>query len=196
MDALDLIEVGVEMFLLGQRVLNVFHLVGDQNLDDGDAMADIAEYMDALYDTVDHTMSDTLTFGSILVKNLSAGTLLGSIGFPTLTGGTNGAGAELPTQIAGLVTLPTATPKRRGRKFIPGMVEGNLTAGLFTAGLVTAFGDFGGYLVIPHSMGSGAGWRYVVSTGTPGIGSTSLPTEAVVTNIPAALGRRRIGVGE
>lgn len=196
MDALDLIEVVADMLWLGQRVLNVYHLAGDQALDDSDVLTDVAEYMDDLYLTVDQLMSDALTFGSIIVRNLTQEEVLGEVDWPTLVNGGSTGANQLMSQAAGLVTFPTAIPKRRGRKFVPGFNEANLSSGLFDATLVSALEDFGEYLITPHSMTSGAGWRYLVWNGVIGVNSVSQPTEAIVTNVPSTLSRRRIGAGE
>lgn len=195
MDALDIILVTAKMIWLGQQVQNVFHLFGDAPLDDTDALNDIEEYMEALYTFVQPRMSDNLTFDSIVAQNLTAGTLMGERSWPTLTTGGLGVSGSLPSQVAGLITLPTAVPKRRGRKFVPGFNENDLTNGLFISALTDALEDFGAYLLSGHSMGSGTGWWYRVVSPTLGLGSASVPTAVVVTNVPSTLSRRRIGAG-
>lgn len=196
MDALDVIEVIAEMSLFGQRLLNVYHLVADQPLDDADALADIGEYMDGLYTEANGVISAALAYTGIICRNLTENSPMGEISWPTLTFGGATGGSELPTQIAGLVTLPTAVSRRRGRKFVPGMVEAQLTGGLLESAAVAALADFGAYLLSGQSMTSGAGWFYRVVSLPLGPGTVSQATEAIVTNVPSALGRRRIGAGE
>lgn len=196
MDALDLMQVVAKMVWLGQVVENVFHLVGDQPLADDDAVIDIQTYMDDLYQPVAAEMSDNLLFDSIVIHNLTENVLLGEFNWPVLVAGSIAGTTALPTQVSGLVTLPTAIPKRRGRKFVPGFTEADLNSGLWTTAVTDVLEDFGNYLSIGQSEPSGAGWFYRVFSGTLGPGSASAPTGFVVTNVPSTLSRRRIGAGE
>jgi len=190
----DVVEVIAEMALGASRVLNVYHLanVGDPIAED-EALTDVAEVLDGFYALVSPVLSSGLTFVSVLAKNLTGATDLGSTSWPTMTVGGSAGGGVLPFQNSGLITFPTETPKVRGRKFLPGLTEDAIASGLLTSTVTDALLDMG-IAMLNNVAATSTTWRYAVKhAGSLGI---LYPTAALVQNVVCTLGRRKPGVGE
>lgn len=196
LNAFDLIQVVCTFAQAGQVLRNIYHLVSDGAINEDEVLPDVAEYFDELYDLIDAIQSDGLVYTDIAAMNLTTNVDYGTITWPTLTAGGLGAGGQLMTQAAGLLTLPTDIPRKRGRKYIPGLTEDHLSGGLFDSSVTNALGDIGDFLLQGHVYTAGPLWRYVVYGTTAAVTSARRPTAAIVTNVPSTLVRRRIGVGE
>lgn len=190
--ALDVIKVVARMAMLGQEILNVYHFISSDPVFDADVLDDLAQFMDDVYDTIDGVLVDNLSFVDLSITNETDGTDIGVVGWPALTVGAVGADMA-PTGIAGLVTLPTAFLGTRGRKFIPGISESNITDSVIIGAMVAFLQDYGDLLIAPFlGATSGEPWQYVVVDKD---GFARVPTEAIVANIPAYQRRRKVGVG-
>lgn len=97
----------------------------------------------------------------------------------------------LPHAVAGVLTLPTAVPKRRGRVFLPGITEANQANSLWVAGAATAIGNFATTLRTGFTSGT-ADMRYAV-LGNDGLNNTS--TSFSVRGISGTQRKRKPGVG-
>lgn len=191
-NASEVIKVVVEMALLGQRVLNVWHMVSSSPVADLDVLDDAAEFMDSLYTEVIAAMSTGLAFESVIVKNITADTNIGQTAWVGNATGSN-AGDPLPPGVAALLTLPTLYPKVRGRKFIPGWCEPETTGGLFSNASIASLLDMG-LLALTVFTGTASGQNWVF--GVPrSAGGFAIFNDALVTNVPAYQRRRKQGVG-
>lgn len=191
----DVVRVIAEMSYIGQRVLNVYEFLNiGSSVSDEEALLDVATIVDNLYALVAPDMSALLSFTSVLAKNLDTNTDLGQTGWPTLTVGAQSSANTLPTQVAGLITFPTDQPRVRGRKFIPAINDGDVTGGLIVGETLGDLVVMGATLLTALS-GDNSTWQYVVlAGGSPS--NAKIPTDALVTNVPSTLTRRRIGTGE
>lgn len=190
--ALDTILAIAEMAALGQKLLNVFQFLATDDMSDSDATSDIATFLDDLYQNIDGFMDAALTFDQITLKNVTQAVDMGSTDWPTLTNGSN-VGDLYPLGVAGLITLGTAKPGTRGRKFIPGLDASATVESLFSSSLTTALTAFGAGMVGGFVGGtSGLIWA-------PGVldklGVFRPFTSSIVTNLPAYQRRRKQGVG-
>ena len=105
------------------------------------------------------------------------------------------ADGQLPRGVAGLVRLWTTDPDVQGKKYIPGLTEGNLSDGLWDGSLTTNLLALGADWYNPFTGGtSGATW-------TPGIWSVagkvfkSAVDHFGASTIPAYQRRRKRNVG-
>lgn len=190
--ALDVIQVVVEGALLAQRILSVYQFIMADAASDEDVIADLAEYMEnALYIELESTLANDYVISNYEFKNLTDNTLMDVV--PATIAFTN-VGEILPLGVAGLVTANTATPKVRGRKFIPGLTEGSCADSLWGSPTVTVFNSFAAAYIAPF-LGAVSGTAYAPGV-TSSIGTFRPFTEALVSNIPAYQRRRKQGVGE
>lgn len=191
--ALDVIEVVIEMFILGQRVLNVYHMISSDSVPDGDVEDDLSAYFADLYSPLASIQANDLTYNSITMKNITEGEDIGDFAWLGTAAGASSTD-PLPTGIAGLLTLPTDILGTRGRKFFPGITEGATTDGVFVGTLLTVLAGIGSSLLAGF-LGevSDSPWTYVVidKNGVP-----RAPVGADVSNVPAYQRRRKVGVGE
>lgn len=191
----DIFEVTAEFTVALQRMLNIYHVVTLNAADDEEIINDIATQLDDAYDAVDGIMSGSTNFTSLLFKNLTSDTDLGSMDWPTMTVGGIAAGTLLPTQNAYLVAFPTMVARRIGKKFIPGVDETRIVSGVADATALAALAAFG-VLASSAFVGgvSGATLQFVVKAATS-LAFSSIQ-DVLVTNVISTLHRRRIGVGE
>ncbi len=191
-DAGDVIQASVKMLLAGQQVYNVYQLSSPDPTSDAALIPDIVEIIDGLYLFVDNYMSDDLSAVSISLKNISQGYDMGEYDFIDFTGGLS-TDDPLPNGVAGLITLPTSRLKTRGRKFLPGIIETETTASVFTSNVLTAMGNMAIFLSNPQ-IGTLTDAEILFGV----IDSLSVFREfvsSIVSNIPAYQRRRKQGVG-
>lgn len=104
----------------------------------------------------------------------------------------------LPHQVAALGRIVTATARRQGRTFIPGVDDTRVAGGLLVSGFETDMAD---YLAIFDTNISVTGglfnWcTFNVDPLSPLFETTSVAIQTVIANsIPSTLGKRKIGVG-
>lgn len=188
----DILQVVANMSLFGQQVLNVYHVASTGAHDDEDAVGDILVALSDLYLNIDEDLVDDLSFVSVVIKNITADADLGEFDWNDLTTGGQ-TGDALPTGVAGLITMPTARLKTRGRKFFPGFAEVNTTNGLFAGDAITDLTAAAAYLSSTF-LGDFSGDPY--AWGVVGSDSLFWPfLSAIVSNIPAYQRRRKQGVG-
>jgi hypothetical protein len=187
------------VIVLSQQTENAFalraHTAGG-GVDATDALLGAQAWMVSLYDKLTPKMSSAATFRDILVKNLTKGTDVGTIGWPTGYAGADGAGL-LPTGVAGLITLPTTRTKTRGRKFIPALTTTSTSGGHWTGGALTAFANAAQVMLarVTSTPLSGMLCEYTVVSMGVGSFATYDPTGARISAIPAYQRRRKEGVG-
>ena len=97
----------------------------------------------------------------------------------------------LPHATAAVITLPTATPKKFGRVFVPGLTESNQNDSLLTAGAASALSNLAGALLTPFTA-AGASFSYkVIGKG----GNVDTPTGFAVNGVLGSRRSRKPGVG-
>lgn len=97
----------------------------------------------------------------------------------------------LPHAVAGVITLPTAHPRRRGRIFLPAMTEAQQDKSILESGAVTAFTNFANAITAVMTPGS-ANVSYAV-LGSDGVARHA--TTYVVNSLVGSQRRRKPGIG-
>lgn len=190
----QVIRVVAKMRQAASDLLNVFEAfhTGVSVVADLDVMDDVATWLEALYTVLQPLMSDTLTFETYEVVNITTDTLIGEAAWPTLTAGGD-VTTPSPMQCAALVRFPSNYMGSQGRKFIPGLTEGELGSnGLLTPAWQTALASFG--LLVLSGLNID-GQLFLV--GKDNVDKARFSTwQSYVVNDRAATQRRRVpGVG-
>lgn len=188
--------------VLGQEVRNTFYYeatVGDPSPTE---WTDIADEIRAHYVTHMQALNvDTFSMRGILVRKVNVAGLP-STEYPFTLGAVSGSVATdpLPAQIAMVVSVQGATAKpNRGRTYLAGFAEADLTDGLFQAGVATQAVNFITDMQDHNSGGTNpvsrvsAQWNvsHTQVVAFNGI-DAAVPRASL---IPATQRRRRIGVG-
>lgn len=116
----DIIRVIAKMSFAGGDVQNVWHVKLDTvpgTPTNPTLLGDLAAVMDDIYDFIDSSTADEITFDTIEAYNLTRDEYVGESAWPTLTVG--GATSSAPPQLAPLLLFSTDTLKSQGRKFLP-----------------------------------------------------------------------------
>lgn len=191
--ALDILQVTARMILLGQEVLNVYHLLVGENAPDGDLAQDITERLDNAHGEMATLQDGSMAFDSIRIINVTDNTEVGEFDWPSLVGGSVAGTVALPPGVAGVVTFTTTTMGSRGRKFIAGFTESDISDGVWEAGTLAAMADYAAYIATPFvGTESGVPLAFGVRTAAGLFRSFNGYT---VTNIPGYQRRRKQGVG-
>lgn len=190
----DVIRIIAKMSYNGSDVQNVYHLKLDTvpgSPDNGDLMLEIASEMDYMYDYIDSSLADELTFDTVEAYNLTAGEYVGEVDWDTLTVG--GAASSAPPQLAPLLLFTTETLKSQGRKFLP--PTGSLSIesdGTIVSTFVALMANFVTELMSPTQFtdygGSFGNYRELTSIFIPYVA-------AIVRDFFATQRRRYEGVG-
>jgi len=116
---------------------------------------------------------------------------LGNSSFPTHPGVL--AQDIEPPAVSYFMFAPTAEPKIRGRKFVPGVPEERVVDGLLTSGALSALVTLGDYYVNTYVNGSNSYGMGVLST----VLQEFVPFIAsyVISDVPGYQRRRKPGVG-
>lgn len=181
---------------INQNVFNAVVTGGGGPWDDSDIADDAAAWLTNMYGNLTTVVSDELDGNSVTVYKYDAiDDDWDEVFSQAWTWNPSHVGDQLPRGTAGLVNLWTTDPDVQGKKYLPGFTEGNLTDGLYDAGLITQMLAFGADWLAPFVGGtSGATW-------TPGIWSVvgtvfKLAVDHIATStIPAYQRRRKRNVG-
>jgi hypothetical protein len=114
--------------------------------------------------------------------------VLGTL-YPTFTA-TNGA-QMLPHAVAALVTMDTAVPKRKGKIFVPGICEDDMSNSDLDASLLTALGSFASAVTTVLLPGTATVWYTILGND----GGQRIPTNAAARPLASTQRRRKPGVG-
>jgi len=190
----QIMTVVAEMAFMGQKVLNVYDLLNSGiEVTNTEALEDAGEFMEVLYTEAKSIMTTALEFVSITARNANTSVDVGATDWPTLTTGSISTNQFMPSQVSALVTFPTIYPKVRGRKFIPGIAESEVTDGLLVSSAISALEAYASQLLGTYAAPNSS-WQYtVLRNGTPT--TQAAPTTAIVRNILSTLTRRKVGVG-
>lgn len=190
----DVLRCTAEMSAGTDALQNIFHLQSANvaSISDAQALLDVGLILDALYDLIDASMHDGVTFDAIRVQNITQDTLLGSTPWPVLTVGGDTAD-PVPFQAAALVTYPTAVPKTRGGNYFGGFTEANSdSSGGISSALQTVLVSLGVKILTQQNV---AGNLYDFVLINRALGTVIPFVSAIVHAVWRTQRRRRPGVG-
>lgn len=126
-------------------MMNVFHAkhMGDDPVPDASAATDLSDRLDGAWGQLNSHISVNVDYVSIEVFNVTQDRPISEDSWFTQTAGGQSTDAQLPAQIASLVTFPTATARSLGKKFLGGFTEvDNENFGVVSSGLLSDMADF------------------------------------------------------
>lgn len=174
---------------------NVFYVRVEEKgaASDQDIVDSIVARLDGMYDHFVPIMSDQLSFTQIEVYDLTADEPVATEPWPTLTTG-DSAADMLVTGAALVVRFFTAVKRSQGRKFIPGLGEGQTVGGVWALSALQAAGSFAIDVLTPftedNDLFDGEFGLYRRASGT------FIPLlSGIVNAIPGYQRRRKEGVG-
>lgn len=181
---------------VNQNVFNAVVTGGGGPWDDSDIADDAEAWLDNMYANLTTVTSDELDGNSVTIYKYDAlDDDWDEVFSQSWTWNPSHTGDQLPRGTAGLINLWTTDPDVQGKKYMPGLTEGNLIDGLYDAGMVTQLLAFGADWLTSFVGGtSGATW-------TPGIWSVAgtvfkAAVDHIATStIPAYQRRRKRNVG-
>ena len=181
---------------------NVFHYqLSDPGADspsDALILTALTNEMDAIYELWDDEMSTAYTVDRLECDRVewnavdSIWEVVEYIGSSILNIPGLGISDATPHGCAANITFTTDDPKRRGRKFLPGIAEDGVDDSTFIAGVLTVLGNIAAEILTDRIV---TGQSYLVA-GIPSNIGTWLPLiVSVVNTISAYQRRRKPGVG-
>lgn len=181
---------------INQNVFNCVITGGGSPWDEADVIADALDWLENMYANLTGSMSEFIDGNSVTVYEYDAiDDDWDEVGSDAWVFDPTGVSEQLPRGVAGLVRLWTSDADVQGKKYIPGLVEGNLNDGLFSASLITNFLAFAADWYNPF-VGATSG-----ATFTPGIWSVAgtvfkAAIDHIATStVPAYQRRRKRTVG-
>lgn len=181
---------------VNQNVFNCLITGGAGPYDDQDVTDDMEDWLDNMYLNLTTSISDELDGNEVLVyKWDTVGLDWDEVASQAWTWNPSQALEQLPRGVAGLVRLWTEDPDVQGKKYIPGICEGDNEDGLLGGALLIALLAFAADWYTPF-VGAASG-----ATFTPGIWSVlgsvfRLGVDHIAANaIPAYQRRRKRNVG-
>jgi hypothetical protein len=178
---------------------NVFACVptgGSPPYDGSDIADDMEDWLDDMYLDLTAGVSDEIAGNSVTIYEWDPVDEDWDEVFSQSWGWSpSNVGEQLPRGVAGLVNMWTTDPDVQGKKYLPGWTEGNITDGLFNAGVLVDMLTFALAWYLPF-VGAASG-----ATFTPGVWSVvGLVFKAAVDHyatsaIPAYQRRRKRNVG-
>jgi len=176
---------------------NVFYYaVEDASMDDADVKDAFEDYFINTWADEWENVANTqcvLDYASLDVINPD-GTIARTLGTFTIDVNGVGIGQVMPAAVSAFISANTAVPKIRGRKYLPGMDEGNVDAGKLNTGALTSLALLLIYYMATFDTGTATHF-------VPGVLSRSLQyfvafdASGLVNDIPAYQRRRKPGVG-
>lgn len=134
----DILRIVCKLSWGEDDIQNVYHMkvTATGEIDNDDALTDIAAFMDDAYDDIDSKIVPLIDFDSIEVWNLTDESYVGVADWPTMTIG-GGTGTPMPPQAAPLLLFDTDYAGSQGKKFLPPFVAGTVdTDGTLTASAI------------------------------------------------------------
>jgi len=181
----------------GSEAQNVFYTqLLSGTVTDAQALIDLDNWVNAgwLDEWEDEASEDAEGIGADFVIVNTDGTVDRSLGSSSYTShvGTLTQDEE-PPATSYFMYAPTAVPKIRGRKFVPGVPEGRVVDGLLTSGALSALIVLADYYVNTYVNGSNSYGMGVLST----VLQEFVPfiDSYVISDVPAYQRRRKPGVG-
>lgn len=151
------------LFTDGNVAQNVFAAVvagGGAPWDPEDIVDDAVAWMDLIYGHLTSTVTDTLDGVEVIVYEYDAvDDDFDEVGTGSWTWNPIVATDPLPRGVAALINARTLNPDVSGKKYIPGIPEGNLTNAVWVAATLTTLANLADQWVnIFTGATSGAGW--------------------------------------
>lgn len=181
---------------VNQNVFNCLITGGAGPYDDQDVTDDMEDWLDNMYLNLTTSISDELDGNEVLVyKWDTVGLDWDEVASQAWTWNPSQVLEQLPRGVAGLVRLWTEDPDVQGKKYLPGICEGDNEDGLLGGALLIAMLAFAADWYTPF-VGAATG-----ATFTPGIWSVlgsvfRLAVDHIAANaIPAYQRRRKRNVG-
>lgn len=176
-------------------IQNVYYFRAQVLVDSSEAqvMADLAEKLEDVYGSFVNLLSSDTIFVEVRGYNVTAGTPMPTVPWPSLTAG-GGSATDTPSQVAVLGFLRTGRARAIARKFFGGFSTANFdTSGLVGSNVVTA---------VVAGLGNLLGSFIAASLNNylPGIPSAKYGMflsflEGLASGVPATQRRRRFGRG-
>lgn len=122
---------------------NVFHWRLGSDPTDADLLADVAEWVENVWgDEWENLAVITAELTDVKVDIVTVtGLVVRNIGIATINRFGDKIGSGLPAGVTPMIFAPTAEPKVRGRKFIPGPTEQDLAGGLWDADILAVMAN-------------------------------------------------------
>lgn len=181
---------------VNQNVYNCLLTGGGGPFDDQDVVDDAEDWLDNIYANLVGAMSDEIDGNEVVVYKYDAvGDDWDEVSSQAWTFNPAKADDQLPRGVAALVRLWTTDPDVQGKKYIPGLTEGDLVDGLFSGALLVNLLAVAADWYLPF-VGGATG-----ATFTPGIWSVAGPLfvaaidHVATSSIPAYQRRRKRTVG-
>lgn len=191
--------VAVLQWLDGDIMQNVYNAVISGSggpYDEDDIVADALDWVETMYANLVARDSDDMDGSEVRVYEYDAGDDdWDEIGSDAWVYNPTGTSEQLPRGVARLVNFKTSDADVSGKKYLGGGVEDAAASGLWSAGEITALGNYAGDVVTPFAGAtSGADWVPGVwsPTGTVFVVYTGA---VIIPTIPAYQRRRKQGVG-
>lgn len=174
----------------GGEYRNIFSYYNDNGVTVNVEPGDVTTWAANLWDQADNFISNAYSLYGVKEEGIGFFATETVSFTPVYQGGD--ANDRLPNQVAGLVT--GYTDKKRGimKKYLVGVCEDGITAGLVNAGYLAALQNFGDTWIEPFDLGT-----YSLTAGLYDEALTTwYPIKATVARtVPATQRRRRAGVG-
>lgn len=174
--------------------VNVYHLkVTDVGTDDQQQLRDaLVEYLESFYAIVNVDISDTLTYDSVEIFNVTTGDPEPTEPWTTLTIGL-GDDEALPSGCCALMLGRTATGGVLGKKYLPTYTEPAQNGGVWTAPVLVRMLLAAAIWIAPFVSSTGSTFRPVVYSRLLEV--AHIFTGALVNSVVAYQRRRKRGVG-
>lgn len=130
---------------------------------DAEAEADAGALAEILFTTIQAQMSNLVTYEDISVTNINTGIPVGTSPWPTLTVGLSAADAA-STPVAALVLARTDLARVQARKYLGLFTETAKVGSAWSAGMLTALGNFAIQWDLPQTV-NGRNWEFGVWAG-------------------------------
>jgi len=193
--AANILRTTVEYLLDGQILANVFHIDANEAIDEvvTNAILDVVENW--VETDLMPSLADTLEATGLVGRDLT--TITGGLVERPFVAPINGDSTSpvLPFNVALCITLLTDLAGRsyRGRSYMPGLTEGQVTYSEISSGAAAAFAT--NYIALVDDL-SLAGYELVVTSfqagGAPRVAAVSTPVTAVGANTVVDSQRRRL----
>lgn len=191
----DVLRLTAKQSYIVGDVQNVYHFKhdGDSSLDSAPVVAGLRTFIDDAYAELNAVTADGLFYDTINIFNLTQDEPLGEYSWPTLTQGAESATDAYTTQAAALVKFLTEVARSQGRKYIAGLVEGQVsTGGVISTALQTALGNFATELFTFPIVG---GQEFILGNYNAALARFAEWSSAVIADRLATQRRRRAGTG-
>lgn len=176
-------------------LVNVYHfrMTGVAGVDDSEAISDVATLVDDMHGEMVAYTHSTYAAYDINVFNVTQDRPLGSVAWPTVSGGAAG-GEVMPSQVAAYVQGNTGFSRSWARKFLGGMAETYNVNGRVGSTLLTALTSYAAKWIaaVPPSTPYTT-WEAVVYSSK--VAQWRKITEAVIRDVWSTIRRRRVGRG-